>query len=189
MRAKTTIVFGLIFMLAMAFTVVPNANSGADAGSCTDCHESVLSERTNHFIDTEDDCLFCHETDIGGGDSHVITYSERDICGACHVEQDRMDVTDVHGSLNCIECHNPHGSNHNFSFSVEGISLCSETCHTSDQLGNSHAVGEGTLHTKTGEEVTCVSDCHSVHEPQQDAKLLQMAEQDRLCGQCHDDKI
>ena len=189
MRAKPTIVFGLTSILVMVFTLMTDANSGADDGSCTDCHDSMLSERTNHFIDTEDDCLFCHETDIGGGDNHVVTYTEKDICVACHVVQDRMAVTDVHGNLNCIECHNPHGSNHNYSLSAEGISLCSETCHTSDQLGNSHLVGEGVLHTKTGEEMTCISACHSIHEPQQEAKLLQMAEQDRLCGQCHDDKI
>ncbi|MDH3891915.1 MAG: hypothetical protein OEV49_12600 [candidate division Zixibacteria bacterium] len=189
MRVASVIVFGLASILVMMFTLVPNANSGADAGSCADCHDSMLSERTNHFIDTEDDCMFCHETDIGGGDNHVITYTEKDICLACHVEQDRTAATDVHGNLNCIECHDPHGSNHNYSLSTEGISLCSETCHTSDQLGNSHIVGEGALHTKTGEVMTCFSDCHSIHKPQQDAMLLQMAEQDRLCGQCHDDKI
>lgn len=188
MRLRSIFVFGLVFIPAMAFTIAPDAKSGADAEPCSECHTSVLSERTNHFIDTEDDCLFCHENDIGGGDSHVITFVENDLCVACHVEQDRMDATDIHGDLNCIECHNPHGSNHKYSFNAESISLCSKTCHTSNQLGNSHAVGEGILHAKTGEELTCISACHSVHKPQ-DEKLLQMAEQDELCGQCHDDKI
>ncbi len=187
MRATSLIVFGVVFLVAIAFALVPNANSETDTGSCSDCHDSVLSERTSHFIDTEDDCLFCHETDIAGGEIHAISFGENDLCVACHVEQDRMDTTDVHGSLNCIECHNPHGSNHAYSFSTESVSLCAETCHTSDQLGNSHAIGEGVFDMQTGEDMTCISTCHSIHKPR-DVKLLQVVGRDGLCIQCHDDK-
>ena len=110
MRATSLIVFGLVLMMTMAFALVPNANSGASTGSCGECHDSVLSERTNHFIDTEDDCLFCHETDPTGAGGHVYSFGENDLCVACHVEQDRVEETDVHSGINCIECHDPHGS-------------------------------------------------------------------------------
>jgi predicted CXXCH cytochrome family protein len=88
--------------------------------------------------------------------------------------------------LACTSCHDPHGSEQDHNLLAEHDALCLSSCHTQEELGESHPRGNQARDVVTGQELTCVLACHSSHSFSH-PKFLQ---QDRkiLCARCHADK-
>lgn len=185
MRILTAVLVMIIAGLAGASTLVEQYQQDNEL-ACLDCHNSVLSGN-QHFIESSDECLYCHENKGPTENGHrVITSVDDNICLACHIEQDPMISSSQHSLINCVDCHNPHGSKEVYNMNYDMISLCADNCHDHNQLGNSHPVGARYTDKRTGDEMTCVSTCHSVHTPRE-PKLLRYTSED-LCRQCHESK-
>jgi len=156
--------------------------------SCSGCHFSGNQDQRSHDIDTGGECNYCHRS-VGSNDAHNISTNRDSFnCMFCHSELNPTTSSlGAHKNLQCVDCHTAHGPNGGYRLVKSVVSLCSETCHTADQLGKSHPVGQGVIDKSTGTELTCVSTCHSVHNSRDD-KLLQFADTD-LCLQCHTEKF
>jgi predicted CXXCH cytochrome family protein len=162
--------------------------NATDAASCLSCHDSSPGIQNTHFINSSDDCRFCHEPHGSGLDKRAETIRSNILCLSCHAEQDpSYQQSLVHTGLQCTTCHNPHGSDSSPMLVRESVTLCTESCHTSAQIGLSHPVGTGVIDKATGREMTCVSACHSIHDAAE-PKLLQLADLD-LCAKCHGEKF
>lgn len=174
----------VLVVLFIDYAVASNPHS-SNAEDCLGCHDSLIRGQTKHFIESNDDCMFCHERTPNGT---VLSFeSDNLVCVSCHVDYEGSLSSVDHEDLNCSNCHNPHSSDQPHLFARTEQSVCANNCHGRHDLGLSHPTGDGITNPATGEMVTCVSTCHSMHAPK-DEKLLQMACID-LCYQCHDEKF
>lgn len=160
-------------------------NNGEDINNCQSCHDEIINSKQSHFIESSDDCQFCHVVNKNSSDHVILSIKDNDLCVACHVEQSDMNSSSAHEPLFCVECHNPHGSNQDKMFNKTVVDLCREKCHTKAELGNSHRVGGTMIDARTGGELTCISTCHSLHNPKE-AKLLQYSAT-YVCQECHEE--
>jgi len=186
LRLLTLLIFGLILGGGYVYA------GGLDNGfQCLQCHSDKIPNGSSHFIQSGDDCLFCHNVDmtqVSYASHKVLTMDQDEVCQACHGSTGGMITTVGHESLRCVECHNPHGSRNEHMLTNAPISLCSESCHTSHELGRSHPVGAGITDINTGSTLTCTSTCHTVHHPKEENNLLQLTATD-LCRSCHRGKF
>lgn len=158
--------------------------------SCGNCHQDKIDSGAAHFIKSSEDCYFCHAimpTQTISGRHEIITLKTNDACQACHNAQGTVTAIG-HENLACADCHNPHGSAIEPNLGRPVIELCSESCHTSRELGRSHPIGTGVIDKNTGTTMTCTSTCHNIHNPKEAGKLLQAAALD-LCHSCHGNKF
>ncbi len=180
-------IIGLVLLITIGVSSAGIKNitmSSRDVGNdCMSCHSNTINSSESHFIETSDDCQFCHITNDNSSDHEVLSIKNNDICVACHVGQSDMNTADVHSSLYCVECHSPHGSKQDYMFRENVVTMCRESCHTNNELGNSHSVGGHVIDTRTGQQLTCISTCHSLHNPKEE-KLLQYSET-YVCYECH----
>lgn len=175
----------LLAFSAMAYAQFEEAVSG-EKNNCLECHQDSFISENNHFIESSDDCQFCHEVSSQATDHKAITFASNTLCESCHFDIDQGAQLLKHDSFNCVNCHSAHGSDFQYSLKDNAVSFCAETCHNEGQLGLSHPVGEGVVDKHAGGEMTCVSTCHTNHKPIEE-KMLQLASND-LCGQCHEEK-
>jgi len=179
-------IFCLLLIISTVSFAQLEVTNDEQKNNCIQCHKSSFTSNNNHFIEHSDDCQFCHEVSSREVDHKTITYSSNTLCQSCHFDIDVKQKLLKHESFDCISCHNAHGSDYKYSMINDPVSFCMESCHTKDQLGLSHPVGEGIEDKHAGGEMTCVSTCHTNHQPV-DEKMLQLASTD-LCGQCHQEK-
>ena len=124
--------------------------------ACSDCH----TDKMIHGMGMEAlSCLNCH------------SYREKapkmitnDRCLRCHKD---LGAKNVMSSLNCFDCHHPHGK-------IKPSSQdCLKSCH-----GNESKVGQHDLHmTKAG--LQCL-DCHKAH-----SWVVGREQAKTLCTKCH----
>lgn len=184
MRFGRTLYVSISLGLLIGIAYASNPHS-ANSENCLGCHGAVLQGQTKHFVESNDDCMFCHERTPAG---EILSFeSDNLVCVACHANHEVGLSTADHSDLSCTECHDPHSSDQTHLFVRTELSVCGNSCHGSHDLGTSHPTGDGVTNANTGEMVTCVSTCHSMHTPGEE-KMLQMASTD-LCLQCHDEKF
>lgn len=184
MKFRRTFFISISMSVLVGLAVASNPHS-LDNDDCLGCHQSIRSGTTTHFIESSDDCMFCHERTPDGD---VLSFqSDNLVCVACHADHEVNLSTADHDDLSCTDCHDPHSSDQPHLFTRTELAVCADNCHGYHDLGLSHPTGTGTTDAITGEMLTCVSSCHSMHAPR-DEKMLQMASTD-LCHQCHDDKF
>ncbi len=170
-----------IFSLVMnVYASDPHSQPDSD---CLACHNGMFDGKPGHFIQDNVDCMFCHSWTTSGGSVFYVSNTNL-VCVACHADHSVENQTVSHSNMQCIDCHNPHGSANEHMFTKTEITLCGSNCHGQHDLGLSHPTGEGTVDKITGGEVTCISTCHTMHQPVEE-KMLQVASID-LCYQCHD---
>jgi DmsE family decaheme c-type cytochrome len=133
------------------------------------------------------------------------SYVGQETCLTCHDGQDQTYAKTPHGraadartpaaTQGCESCHGP-GAEHAESggdtsrirrFGPGGASPAetTQTCATCHNRGE-HALWKGSPHE--GRDLTCTT-CHSVHNPQSEAKQLKAEDQRALCATCHRDKM
>jgi hypothetical protein len=128
-----------------------------DEVACSECHTDKLI----HGLGMEGmSCLKCHSY---SEKAPMMVNKER--CIRCHKD---VPVKGTMSSLNCFECHHPHGK-------IKPSSQdCLKNCH-----GNEAKVGQHGLHmTKAG--LKCL-DCHKAHVWKVGTK-----EAKNLCSRCHE---
>ena len=181
-RRASYVSISLALLIGLAVASNPHSS---DSENCLGCHDSLIRGQTRHFVESNDDCMFCHERTPDGD---VLSFqSDNLVCVACHADHEVSLSTAGHADLSCTECHNPHSSDQPNLFARTELSVCADNCHGSHDLGISHPTGARITDVTTGEMVTCVSTCHSMHAPGNE-KMLQMASTE-LCYQCHDEKF
>jgi predicted CXXCH cytochrome family protein len=114
--------------------------------------------------------------------------SKDDACVRCHqapVETVKAFRHPLIKEGRCTACHSTYDMLMHRETNPPALDICLQ-CHTDDKLGRSHPVGEGIIDPKTGETMTCVSACHSLHGA--DYKYLLPYENNmHLCLSCHKD--
>ncbi len=171
-----------------AFLLLPTSAGAAPPHTtdtnCTSCHFTATGKDAKAHLSSASDCVFCHEGIVSAGNYVISTLDDNETCLFCHTEQNpAFQALAAHGDLSCTRCHDAHGTSAGPRLRSTEIALCSNACHGSGELGRSHPVGPGVIDNLTGAEMTCVSSCHSVHNPAE-PKLLQ-TESQALCKRCH----
>jgi len=161
------------------------ANSFAETCSTTDCHGDLLELTYSHSPVAEEDCSSCHEQvqeqhPLEKGNSFQLVESSAKLCYQCHDKFGRkLTVHSPVADGDCLECHNPHGSNsgpnllpvdHNLT------ELCVE-CHDPDLF--TAAFGHGPA------VAGACTQCHNPHEANQPGLLKKAPQQ--LCTGCHEE--
>lgn len=151
-------------------------------------------------------CLTCHESnarmmwpgsthesrDVACADCHDVmrTVSERgslgeptvlETCASCHPQRRSQQARFSHmpqqeGRIECIDCHNPHGSANEILLTASSVN---EVCY------GCHAEKRGPLLWEHAPVTENCSNCHDPHGSNHE-KMLNVAKA-RLCQQCHDE--
>ncbi len=177
----------MLVIIAVQFSSVKGVgvHDSADP-QCLSCHADKIEGEFTHYLETNDDCIFCHESVSTSRGVIMTTASVKNACVACHAEQDVMSETGIHSYMECTNCHSPHASSNKNRYIATETELCG-SCHGDHDIGISHPTGKNIEDPNAGGAMSCVSSCHEVHKPAE-PKMLQMADLD-LCYQCHDEKF
>ncbi len=100
---------------------------------CFNCHKDIRSQvnRQSHHPIREGliTCTDCHDPHGTFGDNQIKADSVNELCYKCHAEK-RGPFMFEHPPVeeNCLNCHTPHGSNHNKLLVENPPQLC-QNCH------------------------------------------------------------
>ncbi len=158
-----------------------------DSVSCTDCHDDKQDAKYVHYPAEEGDCEVCHEPTPEhleeGGPGGMKTNRTASACYQCHDAKD--EGKNVHPALEmedeCVQCHNPHGSDYEKFLVMPENKLCFE-CHDPVPAG----ADEGSEHSVVTDAKSCLN-CHNPHSSDEDSLLL--AGPKTLCLRCHDKEM
>ena len=172
--------------------------SSTESRTCASCHADLLThfKGTPHdrpISDSGESCVDCHGSGKAhiesGGDKSTIfdpavsgTVRVNDMCLSCHKGSHRDYAQSTHGraNLSCTGCHSIHtASPARYLLKAPEPQLCFQ-CHADVKpelsLPYRHKVEEGLL--------TC-SDCHDPHDAQEQNPAGKVAQQDKICTNCH----
>lgn len=88
---------------------------------CTSCHQAkdaFLKNTPNIHPPVQDQCTNCHDPHTEDHQYQLKADGKKDLCVMCHTDKEvwTSTVTSKHGALDrprkCLECHDPHGSDH-----------------------------------------------------------------------------
>lgn len=181
----------LLILFLLSTFMIGESNISTDIcqpdEDCLDCHILNTASASGHFGTESGGCSFCHATIHVENAADKIEVPQGSDCTDCHVNNPLFSYAGPHEGLTCIECHSPHASEIDPLLLRKPISLCSKSCHASEQLGRSHPVGVGIIDVNTGHEMTCISTCHRMHKPNSENLLVAAAP--GLCFSCHGEKF
>lgn len=151
---------------------------------CLTCHQN--KQAVPGFLRSEHaggglSCLQCHNPHLYKSKANILLAPKAvDLCQTCHVEVKAQFRLDEHhrvpeGVMNCMDCHEPHGSMNQHQLKASGDTLCFK-CHA-DKRGPflfEHAAVR-------------VEGCMSCHVPHGSSNrhLLRQQEVRLLCLGCH----
>ncbi|QOY54449.1 cytochrome C [Candidatus Sulfurimonas marisnigri] len=183
---------------------------------CTSCHEAkdkFLHNTTYIHPPVKDQCTNCHDPHTEDNLYQLKADRKKDICLMCHVDKKVWiaEVTDKHGAIDrprkCLECHDPHGSEHpKFIIKDTAKELCL-TCHNeslkTDETG--YKLQNIAKHLEDNPDwhgPILWGDCAACHNPHGSNNLRMLKkpfprtfyesfdEKNYICFQCHEpDKI
>ena len=190
-RGAMTTSLGILAFCVLAILcfvmVTPDLVAVGQDGNCLDCHPVLGNDHRQHFIESSDDCLMCHQLTPDENEFCTAETFGNEVCVGCHVEHRVAVTTSTHAQIDCTTCHAPHGSEFDNMFSRPESQVCMDYCHSDSDLGLSHPQGPGVVDIRTGKEMSCVSTCHSFHSAVE-SPLLTMRSLD-LCANCHAEKF
>jgi len=102
---------------------------------CFGCHKNIkvmVNKQSHHPIkEGRMSCTSCHNPHGGFGEKMIKADSVNDLCFECHAEK-RGPFRFEHPPVveNCLNCHQVHGSNHNYMLVRKPPQLC-QSCHDS----------------------------------------------------------
>jgi predicted CXXCH cytochrome family protein len=152
------------------------------SASCVtgECHSDVSDYAVSHWSEIDAECRECHAQEE---DQHEFTLDEApELCVQCHEElvEGVETAANVHDPAeDCLDCHDPHGSEVEGMLSAEQNELCID-CHDRDDI-----LEEEYEHGPVAKGAC--SKCHDPHSSPHE-KLLRATGSD-LCADCHDEVI
>ena len=100
---------------------------------CFGCHKNIMmmvNKQSHHPIkEGRMNCTSCHNPHGGFGEKMIKADSVNELCYECHAEK-RGPFRWEHPPVveNCLNCHQIHGSNHNYMLVRKPPQLC-QSCH------------------------------------------------------------
>ena len=179
---------------------------------CVSCHQAkdeFLHKTTNIHPPVKDQCTNCHDPHTEDHLYQLKADGKKDLCVMCHVDKDvwTKTVTDKHGALDrprkCLECHDPHGSEHpKFLIKETSKELCL-TCHsetlTTDEDGSKlQNIGKHLDKNPDWHGPILWGDCAACHNPHGSNNLRMLKkpfprtfyekfdENNYICFECHE---
>ena len=140
--------------------------------TCFKCHSAIRAQslRTSHHPVREGlmTCTSCHNVHDGSKPKLIRADWTNELCYQCHTEK-RGPFLWEHAPVreNCLNCHNPHGSNHDKMLVSQQPWLC-QRCHLNTRhpgtfYSNINAAGTATSASNRAVEHAC-KNCHqNVH--------------------------
>ncbi len=153
--------------------------SPGTAAACYECHREIERHFRTHIPNDQRACSVCHRlrddlTAVSTGG-----YAGKNPCYSCHQDKIGAYAQDyIHGPVaggTCTICHDPHGSEFEFSL-VNPVAVLCPSCHTMDnyrELPTQH---------RPFSEGKC-TDCHDPHST--DNKWVLIKNSQELCTNCH----
>ena len=196
---KHTHISAFIFMALLSIPglwAVDKPTEPTENCTTAECHNSYAQKKYVHKPVALGVCKFCHKSVDPKEHSFKLFRTRKELCGSCHEEQTRdLDIIPsveqlmakaprvgrskyLHKPLEegqCIDCHNPHGSDYEFLLSGATVAETCRECHEmNENVKNPHepvAKGECDL-------------CHDSHSS--NFKNLLIEDQRQLCFSCHE---
>lgn len=172
--------FLLIFAAMLGCSPALPTPAAAQTCIAGGCHQALVETRNSHQPAAAGDCLFCHrqksaEHAQDSDTSFHLTFSGNRLCQQCH-----EDAAAVHASvagIECLSCHDPHGSDAPSLLKEEIPVLCFQ-CHP-----KTHSAAKArTKHAALYRPQSCAT-CHTGHDSVFPALLLRPERE--LCLACH----
>lgn len=151
--------------------------------TCLGCHagQHANFERSAH-AKANVGCISCHSIHKSQDEATLLRASQPTLCFQCHADQKSQFSMPFHhkvneGVTNCSDCHNPHGTfnKSNLKSTADQNAICTK-CHTETR-------GPFVFEHAAVKAEGCMA-CHTPHGSQ-NARLLNMANINTLCNQCH----
>ncbi len=171
------------FMLtpvAQGQDVDPTLRPTVRSPDCTisGCHAQTLDHKFQHGPTAVFDCRACHEDIDSTAHTFQMKTDGRGLCDFCHIDKAGTEGPIVHEPLaegKCLECHDPHGSEHRKMLVFDTMGELCVSCH------------DETLHGQWLHEPAAEGDCTACHAPHtSDYPSLLIKEQRSLCLSCHE---
>ena len=146
--------------------------TAAERDTCYGCHTAIRAQglRTSHHPVREGlmTCTSCHDVHDGSKPKLIRADWTNELCYQCHTEK-RGPFLWEHAPVreNCLNCHNPHGSNHDKLLVSQMPWLC-QRCHLNTRhpgtfYSNINSAGTATSPSNRAVEHAC-KNCHqNVH--------------------------
>lgn len=204
-HAEQKTLVGSVHDLRMSAPTERNARGQScdDAGPCSACHavHSVARAPAAAPGDAAGHCSSCHSpggcaaAKSGQPFGHPTSVAADLLAGLATVTGARRPAGAAEeGSLNCISCHNPHGTAHPAFLGAAPDDLCA-TCHAAQAatLAGAHDFTDRpdlrNARSRTATEAGRCGFCHSVHAPHGGSLSVATAStpvtRDDGCIQCH----
>ena len=153
--------------------------------ACYECHKFKNTPTYTHEPFINGECEKCHTVPESHPSEPATIPTSSETCYQCH---DPMDAKEVkHKALykekQCMNCHNPHGSNIRSMLKEAAPQLCLK-CH--DVIKHTSPQPTGSIHAVTVDGKSCLN-CHSPHS----TKLVRLLKKEpkALCLNCHNKEI
>lgn len=154
--------------------VPPRGGGPTTAKACTtECHQNVTRFKSLHG--PAQDCATCHVQGNPAEHKFFLITKKEDLCRKCHVIPRGSVVHVPFAEGQCLQCHNPHGSDHPALLVADPRRDLCGRCHQQDFAGAEFVHGP-----------VVVGACVVCHEPHSSAhpKLLNQESREQ-CLTCH----
>jgi predicted CXXCH cytochrome family protein len=140
-----------------------------------ECHKDILGHKVMHGP-VQSDCAACH-IQTGNAKDHTFAFvvPREELCIRCHALPHESSTHAPVKEGKCLECHDPHGSEHPRALKADPRKELCLACHKQDYTKS------GFVHGPVAVGACIV--CHKPHSSSQ-AKLL-VQEPRSLCLTCH----
>ena len=179
--AALPVLAGLVWApAALGQDIDPTLRPTARSVDCTTggCHAETLDHKYQHGPTAVFDCRACHDDHDEAAHTFVLKFEGRGLCDFCHIDKTGTEGPVVHeplGEGKCLECHDPHGSEHRKMLIYDTMGELCLSCHTE------------TLHGDWLHEPAAQGDCTACHSPHTaDFPGLLVQERRSLCLSCHE---
>lgn len=179
---------------------------------CTSCHQAkdeFLHKTANIHSPVKDMCTNCHDPHTEDYKFQLKADGNKDLCVMCHVDKAvwTKTVTDKHGALDrprqCLECHDPHGSDTPMNLIKDTTKDLCLTCHNQTLVTdeNGTPIQNIAKHLENNPDwhgPILWGDCAACHNPHGSNNLRMLKkpfprtfyekfdEENYICFQCHE---
>jgi len=154
---------------------------------CSSCHQDVVGDaRSVHGPVAAGACGACHPLHTSENEK-LLVQTGRELCQSCHQEMQQqfaaMPFKHQPVSEGCMQCHDPHASDHPMMTRLAPGALCTASCHADVK----QAVEQAKFgHSAVTQDAGCTN-CHTAHGSELAA--LMQSRPVELCLNCHAEPV